>query len=157
MLKNLRIGTKLFGSFLVVLALLAGLGAFALSRLSSVNAATLEVTTDALPSVRAIAFANAHMNRLRVIEFKTVLATDAAEIATSEKEAAAKIADLEKVDAEYGKLANTPEERTLFDAYKTDVDAFLAEHAKIMELARENKDAEARALIDGDSLRHYTA
>jgi len=144
MLKNIRIGTKLFGSFLIVLALMAGLGMFALAKLASVNAATIEITTDAMPSVRAILLANAHMNRVRVLEFKAIL-SDPAEVPSVEKEASDKIADLEKVDAEYGKLVSNPEERAAFDSYKGDVDPFLAVLAKIMELARQNKDAEARA------------
>ena len=103
MLKNIRIGTKLFGSFLAVLALLAGLGIFALSRLANVNAAALDIANDAMPSVRAILSANAHMNRVRVLEYKAVLA-DAAEVPDIEKEAAAKIADLEREDADYSQL-----------------------------------------------------
>ena len=156
MLKNIRIGTKLFGSFLVVLALLAGLGVFALAKLAAVNATTLVVTGDTMPSVRAILYANAHMNRVRALEFKAVLA-ETSEIEAVEKEASAKVADLERVDADYAKLISDAEERTQFDAYKAEVDAFLAEHAKIMQLARSNKDAEARVLIDGDSLKHYSA
>ena len=100
MLKNIRIGTKLFGSFLIVLALLAGLGVFALAKLAAVNATTLVVTGDSMPSVRAILYANAHMNRIRALEFKAVI-SEASEAAAIDKEATAKIADLERVDAEY--------------------------------------------------------
>lgn len=156
MLKNIRIGTKLFGSFLLVLGLMAGLGMFALGKLASVNAATIQITTDAMPSVRAIVFANAHMNRIRVLEFKAVL-SEPSETPAIEKEAAAKIADLEKVDAEYGRLLSSPEERAIFEAYRADVDAFLVEHAKILELAGQNKDADARRVLEGDSLKHYNA
>ena len=156
MLKNLRVGTKLFGSFLVVLVLLAGLGVFALAKLASVNAAALDIANDAMPSVRAIVFANAHFNRLRVLEFKAVM-SEPAEVPAIEKEASGKIADLERVDAEYAKLINDPEDRALFEAYKADVEVFLAEHAKIMELARASKDAEARAVLEGESLKRYQA
>ena len=156
MLKNIRIGTKLFGSFLIVLALLAGLGVFALSRLASVNAATVVVTGDSMPSVRAILYANSHMNRLRALQFKAAL-SEPAQVPDIEKEATAKIADLERVDADYAKLISDAEERTQFEAYKAEVDSFLAEHAKIMEFVRVGKTAEAKALIDGDSLKHYNA
>jgi methyl-accepting chemotaxis protein len=156
MLKNIRIGTKLFGSFLIVLALLAGLGVFALAKLAAVNATMLVVTGDSMPSVRAILYANAHMNRIRTLEFKAVVA-DASEVAALDKEATAKIADLERVDADYAKVISDAEERAQFDSYKADVDAFLAEHAKIMALALQNKDAEARALIEGESLKRYGA
>ena len=156
MLKNFRVGTKLFGSFLVVLALLAGLGVFALAKLANVNAAALDIANDALPSVRAIVFANAHTNRIRVLEYKAIL-SDPDEAADTAKEAAAKIADLERVNAEFGKLLSSPEERALFDAYKTEVDLFVAEHVKLMDLARQNKDAEARVVLEGESRKHYQA
>jgi len=156
MLKNIRIGTKLFGSFLIVLALLAGLGVFALAKLAAVNATTLVVTGDSMPSVRAILYANAHMNRIRALEFKAVIA-DSSEVSAIDNEATAKIADLERVDADYAKLISDPEERAQFESYKADVDAFIAEHAKVMAFALQNKDAEAKKLIEGESLKHYSA
>jgi len=157
MLKNIRIGTKLFGSFLIVLALLAGLGVFALAKLAAVNATIQVVTGDSMPSVRAILFANAHMNRVRALEYKAAVVQGQSEVAAVDKEAAAKIADLERVNADYGKLISDAEERAMFDAYKVDVEAFLVEHGKIMEAARQNKAADAAALIEGESHKHYGA
>jgi methyl-accepting chemotaxis protein len=156
MLKNFKLATKLFASFFIVLALMAGLGAFALDRLASVNAATVEITGDALPSVRAILLANAHMNRIRVLEYKAIL-SGPADMPAIEKESSEKIADLEQVDADFAKLLSNAEERTLFEAYKSDVDAFLVEDAKIVNLARQDKDTEARAVLEGESLKHYSA
>jgi methyl-accepting chemotaxis protein len=115
MLKNIRIGTKLFGSFLIVLALLAGLGVFALAKLAAVNATIQVVTGDSMPSVRAILYANAHMNRIRALEYKAVV-EGPSEVADVDKEAAAKITDLERANAEYGKLISDAEERAIFDA-----------------------------------------
>ena len=156
MLKNFKLATKLFASFFIVLALMAGLGAFALDRLASVNAATVEITGDALPSVRAITLANAHMNRIRVLEYKAIL-SGPADMPAIEKESSEKIADLEQVDADFAKLLSNAEERTLFEAYKNDVDAFLVEDAKIVNLARQDKDTEARAVLEGESLKRYSA
>ncbi|HEY8977467.1 MAG TPA: MCP four helix bundle domain-containing protein, partial [Burkholderiaceae bacterium] len=156
MLKNLRVGTKLFGSFLVVLGLLAGLGVFALAKLANVNASALEIANQALPSVRAIVFANAHMNRVRTLQYKAVV-VEPPEVPAVEKEAAAKLADLERVNADFARLIENPEERALFESYKSDVDAFVGENARIMDLARQNKDAEARAVLEGEGQKHYQA
>src|ERR1700712_4242845 len=104
MLKNLKLATKLFGSFIVVLALMAGLGFFALSRLSVVNDSAVELASDWMPSVRAALTMQADLNRLRVIEFKSVMASGAAEVAAADQEGSEKIADLQKQVAEFAKL-----------------------------------------------------
>ena len=96
------------------------------------------------------------MNRVRVLEYKAILA-EPADMPDIDKEASDRVAKLEKVDADFAKLLSNTEERTLYESYKADVDAFVAEHVKIMDFARQNKDAEARATLSGDSQKHYTA
>ena len=46
MFKNMKLATKLFGSFLLVLALMAGLGGFAISQLATVNNSTTDLATN---------------------------------------------------------------------------------------------------------------
>src|SRR3954465_15017750 len=87
MFANLKLATKLFGSFLVVLALMAGLGVFALSRLAVVNNSAVDLSTSWMPSVRTALSMKASLNRIRVLEFKGLMMTDAEQIAAVEKEA----------------------------------------------------------------------
>jgi len=52
--RNAKIGTKLFGSFSILLALMTASGVYAFTELSRVNDSTVALSTNWLPSVRAI-------------------------------------------------------------------------------------------------------
>ena len=155
MFNNLKLATKLFGSFAIVLALMAGLGMFALTRLSIVNDAAVDLSANWMPSVRAALTTRSSLNRLRVLEVQAILASDPAAFAVIEKEASEKLVEVQAGQAESAKLVSSPEEKALVDTLKADLDVFGVEHAKIMDLARQNKDEEAKLALGGESLKHY--
>ncbi|HSI47479.1 MAG TPA: methyl-accepting chemotaxis protein [Ideonella sp.] len=157
MLKNLKLGPKLFGAFAVVLVLMAGLGLYAISQLAAVNASTVDLATNWMPSVRNILLTKSNLNRLRVLELRSIIASDPNELASAERESNERIASTRKLWDEYGKLVSSPEEQKMYDQIKGDLDVFLAEHTKIVALGRQNKNDEAKALLDAESLRRYNA
>ena len=75
MLSNLRIGTRLFASFSVVLALCVALGAFAMSRLSEVNDNTTDLATNYLVGAQTLANYSDALSQMRRSEVGAVLAT----------------------------------------------------------------------------------
>jgi len=155
MFKNLKLATKLFGSFLLVLALMSGLGAYAISQLATVNRSTVDLASNWLPSVRNLIEIKANLNHQRVLQFQRVTATDPTEIAATEKLLAEKVAGMHKFEDVYVPLISSPEEKQLFNEYKTERDGFLNDQARILELAHQNKAAEAMALLVGASNVHY--
>ncbi len=140
MFKNMKLATKLFGSFVVVLALMGGVGGFAITQLATVNSSTVDLATDWMPSVSNILEAKSSLNHLRVLQYEMVAATDAADLSSIEKEITDTIADMRKSEDEYAKLISTADEKQTFEAYKSVRDAFLADHGKVLDLARQNKD-----------------
>ena len=157
MLSKMKLATKLFGSFVIVLLLMSGLGIYAISSLASVNASTVEIATNWLPSVRVSAMLKADVNRYRIFELRHMLATDAADMEVEEKGMAIKRDDLRNGLVEYDKLASSSEEHRLVDTMKADLDAYLGETPKIVALSRQNKTAEARMLANGESRKRYLA
>ncbi|HEX7686594.1 MAG TPA: MCP four helix bundle domain-containing protein, partial [Burkholderiaceae bacterium] len=157
MFKNLKLATKLSGAFLIVLALMAGLGTFAVTRLTIVNGAAVDLATSWMPSVRTALSMKASLNRVRVLEFKAIASGNADVVAASEKETGDKLAEMQRNQADYEKLVTSPEERAAFDSFKTEYAAYVAEHAKIVALIQQNKDDQAKVVLLGDSLRHYDA
>jgi methyl-accepting chemotaxis protein len=153
MFTNLKIATKLFGSFVIVVLLLVGVGAYSVSQLAVVNRSTVDIATNWLPSVRTALTMKAGLNRLRTLELQTILESEPAEIASVERLKSEKLAELAKLQEEYAKLVSSPEERDAFEAYKHNMEAYLVEYAKVAELARQNKDDEAKKLIFGESAR----
>ena len=155
MFSNLKLGTKLFGSFLIVLALMAGLGTYAIVQLGAVNRSTVDLATNWMPSVRAILSVKSNANRLRALEYKIILDQDAASIADDEKEIADKTAGLLKVEGEYAKLLASAEERQIYEEFKAQREIFIKEQEKIVALASVNKNKEAEELMAGESRKAY--
>jgi methyl-accepting chemotaxis protein len=155
MFRNMKLATKLFGSFVVVLALMTGLGAYAIAQLATVNQSTVDLSTNWMPSVRTILDTKVAYHHLRVLQYMMVAATDPADIANTEKELNDTTVELNKAEEEYSKLVSSPEEQRTYDAFKAEREVFLSEQAKIIDLARANKDTEAIALINGESRTHY--
>jgi len=157
MLKNLQISTKLFGSFLVVLALMAGLGAYAIAQLARVNGSTVDLATNWLPSVRAVLELKSSLSELRALEYKIIVDQDAPSIAADEKLIAAVTAAMHKTETEYIKLISSPEEQRIYDDYKAQREVFMREHDKAVGFARVNNNENAQAVMIGDSQKSYDA
>jgi len=157
MFSNMKVATKLFGSFVIVLALMGALGAYALSQLATVNSSTVDLAANWLPSVQNLLELKANLNHQRLVEYDLVLTTDEPEMATLSKQLDQDGAEMRKFEDTYAKLISSPEEKQLYDSFKLEQDAFLSEQAEIEGLARQNKNAEASALIKGESQRHFDA
>jgi methyl-accepting chemotaxis protein len=155
MFNNLKLATKLFGSFFIVLALMVGLGTYAVSRLATVNASTVDLATNWMPSVRNVLYIKSNLNRVRGIQSEMLQKMDATALAAEEKELADKTAGMLKFEDEYSKLVSSPEEQQLYNEFKAQREIFMAEQPKIVALIHANKDAEASAATQGDSKKAF--
>jgi len=155
MFRNLKLATKLFASFALVLLLMAGIGAFAIQSLATVNASTHELADNWMPSVQSALTMKADVNRLRVLDFRSA-AIGPAEFADNDKQTDAMIAELGKAAEAHEKLASTPEERQILEAVKAEFKSYLSVRAPFVALAHAGKQVEASQLIiSGPSLKHY--
>ncbi|MDC8758860.1 methyl-accepting chemotaxis protein [Janthinobacterium fluminis] len=146
---DLKIATKLICSFSAVLVLTVILGVSGIFSMSRINAASTELSEDWMPSVQAVMTIRTDLGDLRRWELSHILYPDEAGMALPEKKMTEILAQL-KTDADrYVKLINSPEERTLFDEFVRVNDAYLPEHNKMIELSRQMKKDEARALLSG--------
>ncbi|MCK9689171.1 methyl-accepting chemotaxis protein [Scleromatobacter humisilvae] len=155
MFANLKLGTKLFGSFLIVLALMLALGLYAVTQLATVNGSTVDLATNWLPSVRNLIEIKANVNHQRVYEYRIALAKDPAELAPALKDMDGKVAALKQFDDAYAKLISSPDEKQLYDAYASRRDEFLRLQTKEIELASDHKQADAEAAINGELRQRY--
>ncbi|WP_164964122.1 methyl-accepting chemotaxis protein [Rubrivivax sp. JA1026] len=151
----MKLATKLFGSFVVVLLLMAALGVYSITRLAVVNGSTVDLADNWLPSVRLVMTAKAQLNRARVLEYRAVVSDDRQETEVTEKEYAENLDLLKKSLADYRKLLSSPEEHKLYEVFTTAFEAYVAQHPRIAELALKNAQTEARAVLNGESRTHY--
>lgn len=157
MFTNMKLATKLFGSFVIVLVLMVGLGAYSIVQLSTVNTSTVDLATNWMPSVRSVMSTRSSMNRIRVLQLRSIMSQDEAEIRDAVKEAGDTIVTARRVWNEYGKLVSSPEERQIFEPATASMEAYFREHEKLVALSSQNKNAEAKVILDGDALVHYNA
>ncbi len=157
MFRQMKLATKLFGAFLIVLALMIGLGVYAIAQLATVNRSTEEVANIWLPSVRLIMLSKSNINRLRVLEMRALLSPDAAVLRDVSKEGLDRISATRKQWEDYGKLVVLPDERRLFDQAKVAMESMFAEHDRLMAHLQQGNTSEARAVLDGESRTAYNA
>ena len=154
---DLRIATKLIASFLVVLALTAAMGVFAVIQLGQVNQTATDMRDNWLPSVRLASGMRFFVANYRIKELRYVLTDDAAERTQYEQEAAdaRKEVDTRIVRYEKDGLISSPAEQALFDTFKTDWESYLASSKTLLNEARQGSREQAMAVLRGDSKRTF--
>ena len=155
MFRQMKLATKLFGAFFIVLALMTGLGIYAITQLAMVNRSSEDLSTNWLPSVRIIMLSKSNINRLRVLEMRSIIDQEAASVREAIKEGGDRISATRKLWDEYSKLVASPEEQRLFDQTKAAMESMYAEHERLTAFVQQGNLSQARAVLDGESLKAY--
>ena len=148
---NLRLRAKLMLSFGLVLTMTLLLGVFSVLKLSAVNDQSTEVVRNWMPSIQAISAHSAGVADLRLGDFQLVSAVDAPEVQQADKDIVQATAELAKSESAYVKLISSPEEKTLWEAFKQDWDAYVAEHQQIISQVKAGQNDAAKSRLLGRS------
>ena len=151
---NFRLRAKLLVSFASVVLMTAVLGVFAITRLSTVNDQSTVMAAHWMISQRAAGDINADTGDYRIAELQFVNAS-ANERARFEPVMAAKLASINKSMSEYAALLSSPEEKALWDSFKTDWAAYQDAHEKWLATATAGKFDEAHAMAIGSTQEVY--
>jgi methyl-accepting chemotaxis protein len=154
---NLKIRTKLIISFLAVLLLMIALGALSLFKISNVNKSTIDIGENWMASIRSISTMNISVAEFRIAETKHILTQTKERRDKYEKDMEMELGSLKKGQAAYEPLISSKQEKELYEKFKKEWADFLIEHSKIIEFSREDKDEEARAILRGESEKHFAA
>ncbi|MEH6352938.1 MULTISPECIES: methyl-accepting chemotaxis protein [unclassified Pseudomonas] len=152
---DLRIATKLITSFLVVLALTAVMGVFAIIQLGEVNSTTVDIRENWMPSMRAASGMRFYAANYRLKENRHITADSEQERLTVEQEAEDARKGFETRMATYEKLLSSAEDRQLFETTRNDWVAYLAVSKDLLALSRQNLTEQAHALLKGQSKRQF--
>ncbi|MBA1428336.1 MULTISPECIES: methyl-accepting chemotaxis protein [Pseudomonas fluorescens group] len=152
---DLKISTKLISSFLVVLALTAAMGGFAILQLGAVNHAAQDIKGNWMPSMRAAAGMRFFAANYRLKENRHLATEIAEEKAQAEREAADARQQFETRMGTYEQLLSNDEDRQLLASVKSAWDAYLASSKQVLEFSRQNQEAQARGLLRGESKGHF--
>ena len=148
---NLRLRAKLMLSFAVVLTMTMLLGVFSVLKLSAVHDQSTEVVGNWMPSIQTISAHSMAAADLRLGDFELVSAVDGPEVQQAEKDIVQATAELAKSESEYVKLISSPEEQAMWDAFKQDWSAYLAEHREILSQVKSGQNDAAKSRLLGRS------
>lgn len=140
---------KLAAGFAVVLALTAFLGVFGILKLSEVNDKSTEIAENWMPSIDAVHRVNTATSDLRLYEYSHVASTSEPAMAAAEAGMAATLKQMATDRARYEKLISSPEEKAKYDEFAKAFDQYMATHERFITLSRQNRNEEAKAMLDG--------
>jgi methyl-accepting chemotaxis protein len=153
MFNQMKLATRLYGAFAVILVLMIGLGIYSVRQLAAVDHAASDLDTRWMPSLRAVLQLEGEQHLLHSLEYQSIASTDPARIAAVDKSRIETLERLAKGQEAYAKLIGSPDERALYEDYKRTFDAYVALSHRISELTRHHRNDEARTLIEGESSR----
>lgn len=152
---DLKIGTKLLISFLIVLALAAFMGIFSITKLEEVNTAGAEVRDVWMPTMRIAQRIRFYVTDYRLKEARHVLAEDAASKTRFEKEIAERAEFVKGLFADYEKLITMPEERQFVESLKNHWRDYQSISSKVLDLSEQNRQEELRPLFGVQSRERF--
>jgi methyl-accepting chemotaxis protein len=164
MLAKYSIRSKIICVVAVLLATTIGMGLLAVKNMRSINANTLDIATNWLPSVRVLGALRAGVTSYRNVIRDHMLAETLEEKLAAEKTLATVIENNNKIRATYEQLITSPEERALYsewsrlwDEYKKATEDVLALSRKAVgEIPREafqlNKNTVNKIAMSADDI-----
>ncbi|REG29749.1 methyl-accepting chemotaxis protein [Archangium gephyra] len=142
---NLKITSKLLVAVLLLCGNAGVMGTVALGHMEQIRLATNEVTTSWLPGIHYISDANSNISDFHIAEQQLVSSGDASRKAESEQRLRAEQEKVERNLTQYEATLQLEEDRRLFQDIRVRWTDYLAEHEKVVALARE-KDSQGALL-----------
>jgi methyl-accepting chemotaxis protein len=133
-LARYSISTKLFVIVAFLFVVIAGIGTLAFMQMRAINAATQDIQTQWLPSVRWIGEMRVQSARYRAVLRDHLIVADA-DRPDVDKNLAARKSDFEKAAKAYAPLVSSPAERELADKLDAEWKAFIAAGNDVQALA----------------------
>ena len=154
-MKNLKISTRLSGAFALLVLMLVGLAVAAMAQLSSMRAATVEITENWLPSIEVVNAIDAEAAMLRLIVLSHIMNTDDAARAKIDQQLIADREKMVQLRKKYEALISSPEEKKLYDEFASNWTKYVAVNDTALAHSRKNESDQARAIMEGESAKQY--
>ena len=154
-MKNLKISTRLSGAFALLVLMLVGLAVAAMAQLSSMRAATVEISEIWLPSIGAVNAFNTETVALRSIILNHIMNTDDAARAKIDQQLIAGREKQMQLRKKYEALINSPEEKELYDEFASNWTKYIAANDTALAHSRKYENDQALAIVEGESAKLF--
>ena len=136
MLAKYSIRTKIISAVAFLLVAMTGMGLLAVKNMSAINASTVDITKNWLPSVRALGDLRAGVITYRNVIREHMLSETLDEKLAMEKTLATVIEANTKIRATYEPMITSPEERALYGEWAQLWDKYRKGTQEVMALSR---------------------
>ena len=138
MLANFSIRAKITAVVAFLLIAMTGMGLLAVWNMRAINASTVDITTNWLPSVRTLGDLRVGVSTYRNVIREHLLAETAEEKAAAEKTLAGVVESNTKIRQTYETMITSPEERALFSEWVQLWERYKKGSEEVMALSRKS-------------------
>jgi methyl-accepting chemotaxis protein len=138
MLAKLSIRAKITGVVAFLLVAMMGMGLLAVRNMRAINASTVDITTNWLPSVRVLGDLRASVISYRTVIREHMLAETAEEKEAAERTLATIIEGNSKIRQNYESIIASPEERALYNEWIQQWERYRKGTEEVMALSRKS-------------------
>lgn len=147
-IRSLNIAPRAGLGFGLLALMVFALGAFALLQMSNMRAQSDEVDNNWLPSVMAVGEMSQDMLRLRALTMRLLLNRDPKALEQNIAKLDELRSGLSEAQQRYDGLIVLPEERVLFERFKSTEHKYLELQAQVLQLSAQNRVAEASTILN---------
>jgi methyl-accepting chemotaxis protein len=149
-LRNLNIAPRAFLGFSVIGLLMLVLGIFALSQMNKINNANVVMSTNSMPSIKALDKLTEGSIRLRVLSYRLMLNRDPDTLQKTNELLAMRNKQIDDARAVYVKLISAPEEQSAYDQYVQLLNDYRQLESRMKSLSQANDLTELTRLLSAD-------
>lgn len=142
----------MLAAFTVLLAVMAGIGAFSVTKIGQVNGVALEMRDRWLPASQIIGDMHAYTSQYRIKQRDHLDATTPTQKAKAEKMLRNARSAIDGMMAQYEPLLATAEQKAAFSKLQSDWTAYLKQTDQMIALSDANDKAGADDIFNGDAL-----
>ncbi|MDR9751764.1 methyl-accepting chemotaxis protein [Pseudomonas sp. SZMC_28357] len=147
-LRNLNIAPRAFLGFAFIALLVVILGVFAVNRMTIIRQASVDMSSNQLPSVGFLSQISENVLRMRITSFRILVNREPASLQEAETRIGALVDKARAAQASYAALPAGADELALYKTFTTTFDNYLQAQREMLDLSRQNKLEEMRTLIN---------
>jgi len=154
---NLKLSTKLAGSFIAVVILTIALGVFSIFQLGKINNSTEDLAVNWLPSIQILGQLRNRINFFRRSEALHVMALDDKEMDQIDKRIADGKKNIAEVTDKYKLLVSSDAEKNGLEQYMKALEGYYSAHTKLLVLSRggEKTIDQTKVFFNGESIAAF--
>ncbi|WLG56717.1 methyl-accepting chemotaxis protein [Pseudomonas extremorientalis] len=147
-LRKINIAPRAFLGFAFIALLVILLGFFALSRMSLIRQATVDMETNTLPSVTLLGSVKESALRLRIFSLRLLVNREPEMIQESAQIIGETVVQLQSAKTGYSSLPAESEEKSTYQKFDATLGQYLNFLNQAVQLSREGKFEEARTMVN---------